>query len=67
LKSRTIPAVKLPSNLCSPAAGCAGKAPAKFILGLFTFDSTAQGNIGPVIEALMDEVDCEFSVLVPAF
>ena len=32
-----------------------------------TFDSTAQGNIGPVIEALMDELDCDFSVVVPAF
>jgi 3-dehydrotetronate 4-kinase len=32
-----------------------------------TFDSTAQGNIGPVIEALMDELDCEFSIATPAF
>jgi 3-dehydrotetronate 4-kinase len=32
-----------------------------------TFDSTAAGNIGPVIEALMDELDCDFSVATPAF
>lgn len=32
-----------------------------------TFDSTPKGNIGPVIEALMDELDCEFSAVVPAF
>jgi uncharacterized protein YgbK (DUF1537 family) len=32
-----------------------------------TFDSTPKGNIGPVIEALMDEVGCEFSSVVPAF
>ncbi|MGH9543665.1 MAG: 3-oxo-tetronate kinase [Terriglobales bacterium] len=32
-----------------------------------TFDSTAQGNIGPVIEALMDELNCDFSVVAPAF
>ncbi len=32
-----------------------------------TFDSTTQGNIGPVIEALMDEFDCDFSVVLPAF
>jgi uncharacterized protein YgbK (DUF1537 family) len=32
-----------------------------------TFDSTAAGNIGPVIEALMDELDCGFSVATPAF
>jgi uncharacterized protein YgbK (DUF1537 family) len=32
-----------------------------------TFDSTPVGNIGPVIEALMDELDCDFSVATPAF
>ncbi len=32
-----------------------------------TFDSTAAGNIGPVIEALMDELDCAFSIATPAF
>jgi 3-dehydrotetronate 4-kinase len=32
-----------------------------------TFDSTAVGNIGPVIEALMDELDCDFSIATPAF
>jgi 3-dehydrotetronate 4-kinase len=32
-----------------------------------TFDSTAAGNIGPVIEALMDELDCGSSIATPAF
>ena len=32
-----------------------------------TFDSTPRGNIGPVIDALMDELNCDFSVVVPAF
>lgn len=32
-----------------------------------TFDSTPKGNIGPVIEALMDELNCSFSAVVPAF
>ncbi len=32
-----------------------------------TFDSTPKGNIGPVIEALMDELGCPFSAVVPAF
>ena len=32
-----------------------------------TFDSSPRGNIGPVIEALMPLVDCDFTVLVPAF
>jgi uncharacterized protein YgbK (DUF1537 family) len=32
-----------------------------------TFDSTPRGNIGPVIESLMEELECRFSVVVPAF
>src|SRR5687767_1774456 len=30
-----------------------------------TFDSTRDGNIGPVISALMDELRAEFTVAVP--
>jgi 3-dehydrotetronate 4-kinase len=32
-----------------------------------TFDSTAAGNIGPVIEALMEELGCDFTIATPAF
>ena len=32
-----------------------------------TFDSTPQGNIGPVMAALMDELGCSFSIATPAF
>ena len=32
-----------------------------------TFDSTPHGNIGPVAEALMDELGCDFSIATPAF
>jgi uncharacterized protein YgbK (DUF1537 family) len=32
-----------------------------------TFDSTPAGNIGPVIEALMDELNCDFTIATPAF
>ena len=32
-----------------------------------TFDSTDQGNIGPVTDALMQALDCDFTVAVPAF
>ncbi len=32
-----------------------------------TFDSTPTGNIGPVIDALMDELGCDFTVATPAF
>jgi uncharacterized protein YgbK (DUF1537 family) len=32
-----------------------------------TFDSTAQGNIGPVTEALMDAMGSDFTIATPAF
>jgi uncharacterized protein YgbK (DUF1537 family) len=32
-----------------------------------TFDSTAQGNIGPVTEALLDALDTRFTIATPAF
>lgn len=32
-----------------------------------TFDSTSSGNIGPVTEALMDALGCDFAVATPAF
>ena len=32
-----------------------------------TFDSTAQGNIGPVAEALLQALDSDFSIACPAF
>ena len=32
-----------------------------------TFDSTGQGNIGPVAEALMNALDTDFTIATPAF
>jgi uncharacterized protein YgbK (DUF1537 family) len=32
-----------------------------------TFDSTPQGNIGPVTDALMDALGCDFVAVTPAF
>jgi uncharacterized protein YgbK (DUF1537 family) len=32
-----------------------------------TFDSTPAGNIGPVTEALMDALGCDFTIACPAF
>jgi len=32
-----------------------------------TFDSTPAGNIGPVTEALMDALQCDFTIATPAF
>src|SRR6476469_6957108 len=32
-----------------------------------TFDSTPAGNIGPVTEALMQAIGCDFTIACPAF
>ena len=32
-----------------------------------TFDSTADGNIGPVADAMMQALDCDFAFICPAF
>ena len=68
LKSRTVPAaaaVKLSVDACRwLRKQGAGQIYFKICS---TFDSTAAGNIGPVIEALMDELDCDFSIATPAF
>ena len=60
LKSRTDRPPKRWSNRYVPAAGCAAQGARQIYFKICsTFDSTAAGNIGPVIEALMDELDCE--------
>jgi uncharacterized protein YgbK (DUF1537 family) len=68
LKSRTVPAahaVKLSLDACRwLRKQGAGQIYFKICS---TFDSTAAGNIGPVIEALTDELGCDFSIATPAF
>src|SRR5699024_8143461 len=32
-----------------------------------TFDSTPAGNIGPVLEAMLEELDAPWTVVVPSF
>jgi len=32
-----------------------------------TFDSTTEGNIGPVLDALMESLSCDFTIACPAF
>jgi 3-dehydrotetronate 4-kinase len=68
LKSRTVPA---PSAAEQSVRACRwlrrqGVSQIYFKI-CSTFDSTAAGNIGPVIEALMDELECGFSIATPAF
>ncbi len=68
LKSRTVPAAEA---VAQSIAACrwlrAAGAGQIYFKVCSTFDSTAEGNIGPVMDALMDELGCAFSVATPAF
>lgn len=68
LKSRTIPA---PDAVAQSLHACrwlrSQGARQIYFKVCSTFDSSPQGNIGPVIEALMDELHCDFSIATPAF
>lgn len=68
LKSRTIPAAdavqqSLAALAWLQAAGCRQF----FFKYCSTFDSTEDGNIGPVAEALIAALDCGFAIACPAF
>ena len=68
LKSRSIPAesavaASLAALRWLRAAGCAQF----FFKYCSTFDSTDEGNIGPVTEALLDALDAPFTIACPAF
>ena len=68
LKSRTIPA---PEAIAQSLEACRWLlqwgARQIYFKVCSTFDSTSRGNIGPVTEALMDELNCSFTVATPAF
>jgi uncharacterized protein YgbK (DUF1537 family) len=68
LKSRTIPA---PEAVARSLAGLdwLRQSGARQILFKYcsTFDSTDEGNIGPVAEALMDALGTDFTLFCPAF
>ena len=67
LKSRSIPAAEAVSQSLS-ALAFLQRAGADQIYFKYcsTFDSTASGNIGPVTDALMEELGSKFTVLCPA-
>ena len=68
LKSRTIaPQEAMAQSLAALAWLQAQGAEQIYFKYCSTFDSTAQGNIGPVIEALMDALGTDFTVATPAF
>ena len=68
LKSRTIPAADAVAQSLAALAWLRGQGCRRFYFKYAsTFDSTPAGNIGPVTEALMDALACDFTVACPAF
>lgn len=68
LKSRTSPPTEAVSESCA-AADWLESAGAKQLYFKYcsTFDSSPDGNIGPVADALLDRVDDDITVVVPSF
>jgi uncharacterized protein YgbK (DUF1537 family) len=68
LKSRTIaPAEAVAQSLDALRWLQAQKVGQVYFKYCSTFDSTPRGNIGPVAEALMDALGCDFTIATPAF
>ena len=68
LKTRTIPAAEAVAQSLHSCRWLRSRGVRQIYFKICsTFDSTPQGNIGPVIEALMKELGCDFSVVIPAF
>jgi 3-dehydrotetronate 4-kinase len=68
LKSRTIPSADaVMQSLTALAALQQIGVDRLYFKYCSTFDSTPRGNIGPVTEALMHALGCDFTVAVPAF
>jgi uncharacterized protein YgbK (DUF1537 family) len=68
LKSRTVaPAEAVEQSLAALRWLQAQGAQQIYFKYCSTFDSTPQGNIGPVTEALMDALGCGFTIATPAF
>ena len=68
LKSRTIPpAEAVAQSLAALHWLQAQGAQQIYFKYCSTFDSTPQGNIGPVTDALMDALGCGFTIATPAF
>jgi len=68
LKSRTIPAHEaIAQSLDALHWLQAQGAEQIYFKYCSTFDSTPKGNIGPVTEALMDALNCKFTIATPAF
>lgn len=68
LKSRTIPPAEAVEQSLAALRWLRGQGARQiYFKYCSTFDSTAQGNIGPVTEALMEALDTDFTIATPAF
>jgi len=68
LKSRTIPAADaVAMSLAAARTLRAAGAEQLFFKYCSTFDSTDEGNIGPVAEALLEEMGADLTIACPAF
>jgi 3-dehydrotetronate 4-kinase len=68
LKSRTVPAQEAVSQSLAALSWLRAQGARQiYFKYCSTFDSTAQGNIGPVTEALMDALGTDFTIATPAF
>ena len=68
LKSRTAPVAEAVAQSGAAARWLRAQgAPQIYFKVCSTFDSTPQGNIGPVAEALMAELQGDFAIVTPAF
>ncbi len=68
LKSRTIPAADAVAQSLAALDWLRGSETKQILFKYCsTFDSTDQGNIGPVADALLDALNEDFTVFCPAF
>jgi uncharacterized protein YgbK (DUF1537 family) len=68
LKSRTIPAVEAVAQSVAAARALLSAGARQLIFKYCsTFDSTAEGNIGPVADALLDLLQAPLTIACPAF
>jgi 3-dehydrotetronate 4-kinase len=68
LKSRTAPAGQAVDQSLAALAWLQPRGAQQFFFKYCsTFDSTADGNIGPVADALMDALETDFALVCPAF
>ncbi len=67
LKSRTTPAAQAVAQSLDALRWLRAQGARQiYFKSCSTFDSTPHGNIGPVTEALMDALDCDFTIATPA-